>query len=218
MCLRQKIYCDSNSTKNVGYNNSYSNSTSSLLFELTSQLCTNRSIGPKFGTHYQHCVHQSYIFVKNVWTPDKSWEPGILKFECYWKLRQNLKNSKVTHSHSLTLSFYHSLAILLSHSLSLDMLNNFCLFLISLVDFLSLRNVRRNKMMIDDLGWIYCKTLLQNLPEPMIFGTCSWQRDWLLQIYRVHLSEPEGGVTNSQSKYRGCRKPTVFATNTGTSI
>ena len=136
------------------------------------------------------------------------------------KTVKNLKNSKVTlsHSHFLTLSFYHSLAILLSHSLSLDMLNNFCLFLISLVDFLSLRNVRRNKMMIDDLGWIYCKTLLQNLPEPMIFGTCSWQRDWLLQIYRVHLSEPEGGVTNSQSKYRGCRKPTVFATNTGTSI
>ena len=115
------------------------------------------------------------------------------------KTVKNLKNSKVTlsHSHSLTLSFYHSLAILLSHSRSLDMLNNFCLFLISLVDFLSLRNVRQNKM---------------------IFGTCSWQRDWLLQIYRVHLSEPEGGVTNSQSKYRGCRKPTVFATNTGTSI
>ena len=90
MCLLQKIYCDSNSTKNVGCNNSYSNSTSLLLFELTSQLGTNRSIGPKFGTHYQHCVHQSYIFVKNVWTPDKSWEPGILKFECYWKLK-NLK-------------------------------------------------------------------------------------------------------------------------------
>ena len=136
------------------------------------------------------------------------------------KTVKNLKNSKVTlsHYHSLTLSFYHSLAILLSHSLSLDMLNNFCLFLISLVDFLSLRNVRRNKMMIDDLGWIYSKTLLQNLPEPMIFGPCSWQRAWLLQIYRVHLSEPEGGVTNSQSKYHGCRKPTVFATNTGTSI
>ena len=30
MCLRQKIYCDSNSTKNVGCNNSYSNSSSSL--------------------------------------------------------------------------------------------------------------------------------------------------------------------------------------------
>ena len=37
----------------------------------------------------------------------------------------------------------------------------------------------------------------------MIFGTCSWQRDWLLQIYRVHLSEPEGGVTNSQSNIMG---------------
>ena len=53
------------------------------------------------------------------------------------KTVKNLKSSIVTlsHSHFLTLSFYHSLAILLSHSLSLDMLNNFCLFLISLVDF-----------------------------------------------------------------------------------
>ena len=24
--------------------------------------------------------------VKNVWRSDKSWEPGIQKFECYWKL------------------------------------------------------------------------------------------------------------------------------------
>ena len=95
MCLLQKIYCDSNSTKNVGCNNSYSNSTSLLLFELTSQLGTNRSIGLKFGTHYQHCVHQSYIFVKNVWTPDKSWEPGILKFECYWKLWKTWKTQKL---------------------------------------------------------------------------------------------------------------------------
>ena len=218
MCLLQKIYCDSNSTKNVGCNNSYSNSTSS----------------PSFWTHQPTWYESVYWSEIRYSLPALC--PPILHFcqKCLnarqklgtrnskvWMLLKtvkNLKNSKVTHSHSLTLSFYHSLAILLSHSLSLDMLNNFCLFLISLVDFLSLRNVRRNKMMIDDLGWIYCKTLLQNLPEPMIFGTCSWQRDWLLQIYRVHLSEPEGGVTNSQSKYRGCRKPTVFATNTGTSI
>ena len=35
-------------------------------------------------------VHKWNNVVKNVWTSDISWETGILKFECYWKLK-NLK-------------------------------------------------------------------------------------------------------------------------------
>ena len=137
MCLRQKIYCDSNSTKNVGCNNSYSNSTSSPSF-WTHQptwyesvywseiryslpaLCppilhfchyhhnmTRRRFNPKrcqikwksvrsweifhlFGNPYK--IKQKWNDgVKNVWTSDKSWEPGIQKFEFYWKLWKNLK-------------------------------------------------------------------------------------------------------------------------------
>ena len=128
MCLRQKIYCDSNSTKNVGCNNSYSNSTSS----------------PSFWTHQPTWYESVYWSEIRYSLPALC--PPILHFcqKCLnarqklgtrnskvWMLLKtvkNLKNSKVTHSHSLTLSFYHSLAILLSHSLSLDMLNNFCLF------------------------------------------------------------------------------------------
>ena len=45
--------------------------------------------------------HRAGSQLKNVWTSDKSWEPGTL-----------------TRSHALTLS--------LSHSITLDMLNNFC--------------------------------------------------------------------------------------------
>ena len=77
---------------------------------------------------------------KNVWTSDKSWEPGsFLMFSYVFQCFLTFSNVTYSHSHSLTLSLSlsHSLTFSLSHShtleishwITLDMLNNFCFHL-----------------------------------------------------------------------------------------
>ena len=73
---------------------------------------------------------------KNVWTSDKSWEPGsFLMFSYVFQCFLTFSNVTYSHSHSHSLSLSHSLTLSHSHTLSishwitLDMLNNFCFHL-----------------------------------------------------------------------------------------
>ena len=67
-------------------------------------------------------VHRAGSQLKNVWTSDKSWEPGsFLMFSYVFQCFLTFSNVTYSHSHSHTLS--------ISHSITLDMLNKFCFHL-----------------------------------------------------------------------------------------
>ena len=77
-----------------------------------------------------------HLLKKNVWTSDKSWEPGsFLMFSYVFQCFLTFSNVTYSHSHSHSLSLSHSLTLSHSHTLSishwitLDMLNNFCFHL-----------------------------------------------------------------------------------------
>ena len=78
----------------------------------------------------------NYIRKKNVWTSDKSWEPGsFLMFSYVFQCFLTFSNVTYFHSHSHSLSLSHSLThshshtLSISHWITLDMLNNFCFHL-----------------------------------------------------------------------------------------
>ena len=96
---------------------------------------------------------------KNVWTSDKSWEPGSFLmfsyvFQCF------LTFSIVTYSHSHSLSLSHSLTLSHSHThwITLDMLNNFCF------------HVHAQKSLSHSLSLFLTLTLFQSLIQSLL--TC----------------------------------------------
>ena len=75
-----------------------------------------------FGTRDKNC----FIFLeknkKNVWTSDKSWEPGsFLMFSYIFQCFLTFSNVTYFHSHCHSLSLTHSLTISLSHSFNLSL-------------------------------------------------------------------------------------------------
>ena len=90
----------------------------------------------------------SVLFLKNVWTSDKSWEPAKLDtldmlnffFSHTLSLSHTLNmlnnfcfhvyaQKSISHFHTLRLSHSRTLTLSFSHSITLDMLNKFCFHL-----------------------------------------------------------------------------------------
>ena len=70
--------------------------------------------------HLKKPSQGSWFLKKNVWTSDKSWEPGsFLMFSYVFQCFLTFSNVTYSHSHSHSLSQSHSLTISLSHSFSL---------------------------------------------------------------------------------------------------
>ena len=103
MCLRQKIYCDSNSTKNVGCNNSYSNSTSSLSFWTHQPTWYESVYWSKIRYSLPALCPPILHFCQKCLNARQKLGTRNSKVWMLLKTVKNLKNSKVTHSHSLTL-------------------------------------------------------------------------------------------------------------------
>ena len=85
-----------------------------------------------FHLHGTNGSPNSWFPAKNLWTSDKSWEPGTLSHSlipCLSTCWTTFVFMSMLKSHSLTLTVSHSHTLSISHSLTLDMLNNFCFHL-----------------------------------------------------------------------------------------